>query len=45
MVGICDMPWMTGCQSGIPKFKLSWDYQDHGEKQVNAGCLLLIGYI
>lgn len=32
VVGVCDTPWMTGCQSRITKFKLSGDYQDHGEK-------------
>lgn len=27
MVGTCDIPWVTGCQSGIPTFSLSVDYQ------------------
>lgn len=38
---VCDMPWMTGCQSGIAKFKLSSDYQYCRGKQVNDSGLLI----
>lgn len=41
MVG--DMPLMTGCQREIPKMKLAWDCQYHGEKEVHVGSLGWVG--